>query len=184
MPSSDLSHWLLLAQRLFHDLVALLCVPSTRFGHLFPPAGSPAFLWPSYSHLSRVPNLMGRDNPKPTTPIPQCSKTVPCSHFCLLVYAYCLSSFFISLERVFKQCDNRRPLQPFLARVEIQIVDFRVAQFIGGDVIFWNIDAQRIDAAETRFIQFPLQRQLSVAREKPIDENARGVRMGRVGWHN
>src|SRR6266850_7690980 len=61
MPSSDLSHWLLLAQRLFHDLVALLCVPSTRFGHLFPPAGSPAFLWPSYSHLSRVPNLMGRD---------------------------------------------------------------------------------------------------------------------------
>src|SRR5882762_4332615 len=62
MPSSDLSHWLLLAQRLFHDLVALLCVPSTRFGHLFPPAGSPAFLWPSYSHLSRVPNLMGRDN--------------------------------------------------------------------------------------------------------------------------
>src|SRR6267142_4160036 len=66
MPSSDLSHWLLLAQRLFHDLVALLCVPSTRFGHLFPPAGSPAFLWPSYSHLSRVPNLMGRDN-SPTT---------------------------------------------------------------------------------------------------------------------
>src|SRR5258708_39096332 len=62
MPSSDLSHWLLLAQRLFHDLVALLCVPSTRFGHLFPPAGSPAFLWPSYSHLSRVPNLMGRDS--------------------------------------------------------------------------------------------------------------------------
>src|SRR5882757_8324077 len=61
MPSSDLSHWLLLAQRLFHNLVALLCVPSTRFGHLFPPAGSPAFLWPSYSHLSRVPNLMGRD---------------------------------------------------------------------------------------------------------------------------
>src|SRR5260370_31563322 len=60
MPSSDLSHWLLLAQRLFHNLVALLCVPSTRFGHLFPPAGSPAFLWPSYSHLSRLPNLMIR----------------------------------------------------------------------------------------------------------------------------
>src|SRR5258705_1829552 len=68
MPSSDLSHWLLLAQRLFHDLVALLCVPSTRFGHLFPPAGSPAFLWPSYSHLSRVPNLMGRDMPSAFRP--------------------------------------------------------------------------------------------------------------------
>src|SRR5258705_10764315 len=75
MPSSDLSHLLLLAQRLFHDLVALLCVPSTRFGHLFPPAGSPAFLWPSYSHLSRVPNLMGRDTPNNSDSAPYKSLT-------------------------------------------------------------------------------------------------------------
>src|SRR5882672_10374117 len=78
MPSSDLSHWLLLAQRLFHNLVALLCVPSTRFGHLFPPAGSPAFLWPSYSHLSRVPNLMGRDTTsRLSVPVFGCPYTVP-----------------------------------------------------------------------------------------------------------
>jgi hypothetical protein len=36
-------------------------VPSTRFGHLFLLAACTASLWPSYSHLSRVPNLVGRD---------------------------------------------------------------------------------------------------------------------------
>ena len=47
--------------RLFHNLVALLRVPPTRFGHLFLPAGSPAYLWPFDSCLSSVPNLVGRD---------------------------------------------------------------------------------------------------------------------------
>src|SRR5512147_948826 len=42
MPSGDLPHGLFLTQRFFDDLVTLLGVPSTRFGHLFLPAGSPS----------------------------------------------------------------------------------------------------------------------------------------------
>src|SRR5215475_13291464 len=61
MPSGDLSNWLFLAQRLFDDLVTLLRVPPTRFGHLVLPASLPAYLWPNNSHLSSVPNLVGHD---------------------------------------------------------------------------------------------------------------------------
>jgi hypothetical protein len=49
----------ILTQRFFHYLVALLAVPSTRFGHLSRRLS--AYLWPFYSHSSRVPNLVGRD---------------------------------------------------------------------------------------------------------------------------
>ena len=41
MPSGDLSHRLFLTQRFFHNLIALLRVPPTRFGHLCPPGRSP-----------------------------------------------------------------------------------------------------------------------------------------------
>ena len=60
MPSGDLSYWLFLTQRFFDDLIALsayhrlgLAIASSRRLN--------ACLWPSYSHLSRVPNLLGRD---------------------------------------------------------------------------------------------------------------------------
>ena len=61
MPSGDLSYRLFLTQCFSDNLIALLGAPPTRFGHLFLLAGFPAYLWPFYSHLSRVPNLVGRD---------------------------------------------------------------------------------------------------------------------------
>ena len=42
MPSSNLPHRLFLTERFFHNLVALLPRPPTRFGHLFLPTGFPA----------------------------------------------------------------------------------------------------------------------------------------------
>ena len=62
MPSGDLSYRLFLTQCFSDNLIALLGAPPTRFGHLFLLAGFPAYLWPFYSHLSRVPNLVGRDS--------------------------------------------------------------------------------------------------------------------------
>ena len=49
MPSGDLSYRLFLTQRFFDDLIALLGVPSTRFGHRFLPAGLQP---PVYGHLT------------------------------------------------------------------------------------------------------------------------------------
>ena len=62
MPSGDLSYRLFLTQCFSDNLIALLGAPPTRFGHLSLLAGFPAYLWPFYSHLSRVPNLVGRDS--------------------------------------------------------------------------------------------------------------------------
>jgi len=61
MPSGDLSYRLFLTQGFSDNLIALLGAPPTRFGHLSLLAGCPAYLWPFYSHLSRVPNLLGHD---------------------------------------------------------------------------------------------------------------------------
>src|ERR1051325_6525753 len=60
MPSGYLPYGLFLTQCFFDNLVALLRAPPTWFGHLSLPAGSPAYLWPFHSHLSSVPNLVGR----------------------------------------------------------------------------------------------------------------------------
>jgi hypothetical protein len=51
VPPGDLSYGFLLAQRLLHNLVALLCRPPTRFGHLVLPAVSQPIL-AKHSHLS------------------------------------------------------------------------------------------------------------------------------------